>query len=111
MGMNKTIEVGIAKLLKTTNPRFKKYENRKGSLLKITIPETDEYAYFFDMIRYYIRTTLVKKTEFRDCGIEKCKMIVTTLNSVYQFEVVFSEEYLSVDEALKSIKNINNEDL
>ena len=106
--MNTIEELGIAKLLHTTNPTLKKYEGKSGELRKIenSNPKSDEYLYFFDMVRYFFHTSLVQKVEYANCTIQKCRMIVTTLNSVYQFEVNFSKKYLSHEEVLENIVDI-----
>ena len=106
--MNTVEELGIAKLLHTTNPTLKKYEGNGGELRKIknSDPDSDEYLYFFDMVRYFLHTSLIKKVEYEDCNTQKCKMIVTTLNSVYQFEITFSKKYLSLEEVLENIDDI-----
>lgn len=102
--MNTIEELGIAKLLHTTNPKFKKYEGKSGGLGKIG--NLDKYLYYFDMIKYFLRTSLVKKVEYEDCNTQKCKMIVTTLHSVYQFEISFSKKYLSLEEVLENVDDI-----
>ncbi len=99
--MNTIEELGIAKLLHTTNPKFKKYEGKSGELSRLGNP--DAYLYIFDMVRYFLRTSLVQKVEYEDCNTQKCKMLATTLNSVYQFEVTFSKKYLSLEEVFENI--------
>ena len=92
--MNTIESLGIAKLLHTTNQKFKKYEGKSGVLSKIG--RLDEYLYFFDMVRFYLRTSLVQKVEYVECNTKQCKIVVTTLNSIYQFEIIFSKEHLSL---------------
>ncbi len=105
--MNNPIEeLGIAKLLHTTNPKFKKYEGKSGELSRLG--NSDEYLYFFDMVRYFLRTSLVQKVAYKDCNTQKCKILVTTLNSIYQFEVTFSKKYLLLEEVLENIVDIKD---
>ncbi len=96
--MNTIEELGVAKLLHTSNPKFKKYAGKSGVLSRVGNP--DEYLYFFDMVRYFLRTSLVQKVEYENCNTQKCKIIVTTLNSVYQFEINFSKKYLLLEDVL-----------
>ena len=93
--------IGIATLLHTSNPKFKKYEGKSGELSKLG--DSNEYLYFFDMVRYFLRTSIVQKVEYKDCTTQKCKIHILTLNSIYQFEITFSKKYLSMEEVHQSI--------
>ena len=103
-----TQELGIAKLLHTTNPKFKKYEGMSGQLYKLFSSENKEYMLFFDMVRYWLSTSLIRKVEYEDCNTQKCRMVATTLNSVYQFEIIFSKKYLSYEEVLENLANVRD---
>ncbi len=92
--------------MNTTNSNLKKYEGKSGELSRFGNP--DEYLYFFDIARYFPRTSLIQKVEYEDCNTQKSKILVVTLNSVYQFEVTFSKKYLLLEEVLENIVDIKD---
>ena len=91
-------EMGFAKLLHTTNVNFKKYEGKKGKLQKFY--NDKNHIYYFDMIRYFIQTSLVKFVENTEDGI----LEIITSNSVYRFEINEKYEWTSLSGAVEKIE-------
>lgn len=96
-------KIGIAKLLHTTNEKFKCYEGKRGQLRRVDFDEG--YLYILDMVRYWLKTSLVQNIEFKDATTQTCRMIVTTLNSVYQFKLYLSETKLSFEDLIRNFQN------
>lgn len=92
LGMDLLEELGKATLISTTNFQFKGHKGRKGRLSRFG-RDDEFYFFFFDMIKDYIRTSVVAKVEQKDQELH-----VHTLNSLYVFEIDSSETGLSCDE-------------
>ncbi len=84
--MDKKNNFGIVKLLSTTNIDFEFYINEVG-ILTIMKSNSNNDMYYFDMGKCFLRTSKAKKILFRDGIEDKCIMEITTLNSIYEFEV------------------------
>lgn len=98
-------KIGMAVLVETTNEKFKCYQGRKGLLTKIANPEDPKmFLYFFDMVKYFIRTSLVHSVDYGNSSTKGCTMTVKTMNSVYVFELSFSEEGFTIEEFVHTIR-------
>ena len=102
-------EMGMGTFISSTNPKMKPYEGKTGFLFRRSIPGTEKYVFFFDMIRYWIQTSVIKSFSYRDSTLKTTNLIAMTENgSEYVFRIEFAKDILSPAELMEMISPVDD---